>query len=93
MALTQLGILILGAAVLAALVLGAIASSYLGAVMRALVVWVLFLIVWYMWGPPLPYPDWPSLSFAAVSCGIGLCVAAIVAHWLKSLFSGSRATS
>ncbi len=93
MALTQLGILILGAAVLAALALGAIASSFLGALMRALVVWVLFLFVWYMWGPPLPYSDWPSLSFAAVSWGVGLCLAAILAHWLRGLFGGRRATS
>jgi hypothetical protein len=93
MALTQLGIIILGAAVLAALVLGAMASSVLGALIRALVVWVLFLAVWYMWGPPLPYGDWPSLSFAAIGCGVGLGVAAIVAHWLRGLMGGSRATS
>jgi hypothetical protein len=91
MALTQLGIVILGAAVLAALVLGAMASDWGGALIRALVVWVLFLAAWYYW-MPLPYGDWSSLSFAAIGCGIALCVAAVVAHWVKGLM-GSRATS
>jgi hypothetical protein len=82
----QIGILIAGAALIAALVVGAIAAGFGGAVRNALVIWVLFLLVWYMWGPPLPYSgNWASLSFAAVSWGIGLCIAASVAHWVRHL--------
>jgi hypothetical protein len=93
MEFTLIGILILGVALIAALVLGALSESFFGALWKALVVWVLFLGAWYRWGPPLPYSDWPSLSFAAVGWAIGLIVAASVALWLKGVFGGSRATS
>jgi hypothetical protein len=92
MPLDQTGILIIGAALIAAVVLGAVAAGSISAVRNALVIWVLFLLVWYAWGPPLPYSDWVSLSFAAVSWGIGLCIAASLARLVKGLVSSSRAT-
>jgi hypothetical protein len=91
MALTQLGIFIIGVALVAAVVLGAIAAGFGAAVRNALIVWVLFLVVWYLWGPPLPYGgDWPSLAFAAIGCAIALCVAAILALWIRRLMGGSQ---
>jgi hypothetical protein len=93
MAFTQLGILIIAFALIAALVLGALSESFFSALWRALLVWALFLVAWYFWGPPLPYSDWTSLSFAAVAWGVGLIIAASLALWLKGLFGGSRAAS
>ncbi|HEY1244071.1 MAG TPA: hypothetical protein VGF29_04490 [Hyphomicrobiaceae bacterium] len=88
----QIGIIIIGAALIAAVVVGAIAAAFGGAVRNALVIWVLFLIAWYRWGPPLPYSDWPSLSFAAIGWGIGLCIAASIAHWVRHLLNRGAAT-
>jgi hypothetical protein len=81
------------ALLVAALVVGAIAANLMGAVRNALLIWVLFLVAWYLWGPPLPYSgDWPSLSFAVVGSGIGVGVAASVAHGVRHLLNRGAAT-
>jgi hypothetical protein len=86
MPLDQIGILLVGAATIAALVLGALAASFFGAVRNALVIWVVLLLAWYLWGPPLPYYGLASNAVAAIGLGIALCVAASLAHWVSGLF-------
>jgi hypothetical protein len=81
----QIGVLLMGVAVIAALVVGGFASHVWGAVSYALVVWVLFLVAWYLWGPPLPYVGLASNSFAAVGTGVALCVIASLAQWARGL--------
>jgi hypothetical protein len=81
----QIGVLLIGVAVIAALVVGGFAASVMSAVSYALVVWVLFLVGWYLWGPPLPYIGLASNSFAAIGTGVGLCVVATLVQWARGL--------
>jgi hypothetical protein len=85
MPLSQIGIFFIGAAIIAAVLLGAWAAHFSGAVRNALVIWVLFLLAWYLWGPPLPYVDLTSNAFAALGSGVALVIVASLAHWLWGL--------
>ena len=81
----QMGVLLIVVAVVAALVVGGFASNVTSAVSYALVVWVLFLVAWYLWGPPLPYVGLASNSFAAIGMGVALGVVASLVHWARGL--------
>jgi hypothetical protein len=86
----QIGIVIVGAAVIAAVVFGAVAASFVGAARNALVIWVLALLAWYFWGPPLPYYGLASNAVAAIGLGIALAIVASLAQWVKGLAKGGR---
>jgi hypothetical protein len=91
MPLDQIGIVIIGAAVIAALVFGALAARIVGAVWYALVIWVLGLLAWYFWGPPLPYYGLASNAVAAIGLGLALAIVASLAQWVKGLVANRTA--
>jgi hypothetical protein len=82
----HVGILMNGTAMVMALVVGATASTYGNAVKSALMVWFLLLAGLLIGGPPSPYFDFSSDVVVAISRGIAICLAALLAHAVSGLF-------